>query len=242
MRVFLATIVVVMSLGAASVAAQGPADRLLDALKNVAKPSTSDLKESRVAQGLKEALRIGTDQAVTRTGKPDGYFSNPLIKILLPDKFQSVGKGLRLVGYGDQVDEFVMSMNRAAETAAPQAKQIFLDAITSMSFEDARTILNGGETAATDFFKDKTSQNLYTSFRPVVDNTLNKVGTVQQYNALLGQAKQLPLVKSESMDVGHYVTNEALDGLFLVVAEEEKRIRQDPAARVTDLLQEVFGR
>lgn len=244
MRTCIAIFIAVVSFSTSlvSVQAQLPTGGLLDKLKGMGKPATSDLKESRIAQGLKEALHIGTEQAVTRTGTRNGYFSNPLIKILLPDSLQPVEKGLRLVGYGEQVDAFVLSMNRAAEKAAPQAKQIFGGAITSMTFEDARQILNGGDTAATDFFKAKTGKELYRSFRPVVDDTMNEVGTVKKYQALLAQAKSLPLVKAETMDVGNYVTNKALDGLFLVVAEEERRIRQDPAARATDLLKEVFGR
>jgi len=198
--------------------------------------------DTQVADGLKEALRTGTDHAVARTGKTDGYFGNPLIKILLPDKLQALEKGLRLVGYGPQVDEFILSMNRAAEKAAPAAKRIFLDAITSMTFEDARQLLNGGDTATTDFFKRKTSVHLYDAFRPIVDNSMNQVGTVQKYNDMLAGVQQVPFVKKETLDVGDYVTNKALDGLFLIVAEEERSIRKNPAARVTTLLKEVFGR
>lgn len=243
MPICIAILVAIMSFGAhlSLAQAQQPTNRLLDVLKGGGRPATSDLPESRLAQGLKEALRVGTEQAVARTGKPNGYFGNPQLKILLPDTLQPVEKGLRLAGYGNQVDAFILSMNQAAEQAAPQAKQIFVHAITSMTFEDARKIFNGGDTAATEFFKDKTSQQLYISFRPVVDDSMNKVGTVQKYNTLLAQTQTLPFVKTKTLDVGHYVTNKALDGLFLVVAEEEQRIRKDPAARVTDLLQDVFG-
>ena len=210
-------------------------------MRELNRASSGGLTDSRIAQGLKEALRVGTDHAVTRTGKRDGYFGNDLIKILLPESVQKLDQSLRLVGYGSQIDAFVLSMNRAAEQAAPKAKSIFIDAILAMTFDDARRILNGGETAATDFFKDKTSQQLYNTFRPVITSSMNRVGTVKQYNALLGRAKQIPFVKTESLDINHYVTNKALDGLFHVVSEEEKRIREDPAARVTDLLRDVFG-
>ena len=198
--------------------------------------------ESRVADGLKEALRLGTDHAVRRTGQKDGYFANPLIKILLPDNIQKLDQGLRLAGFGPQIDELVLSMNRAAEAAAPKAKAIFLDAITSMTIDDALTILNGGDTAATDFFKRQTSTSLYDEFRPVIDQTMQQVGTVQKYNDVLSGVKKLPFVKTETLDVGHYVTDKALDGLFLMVAEEERNIRKNPAARVTDVLKDVFGR
>ena len=211
-------------------------------MRELSRPSSGELTDSRIAQGLQEALRVGTERAVTHTSKRDGYFGNALIKILLPPAVQKLDQGLRLVGYGPQIDAFVLSMNRAAEQAAPKAKSIFIDAIFAMSFDDARRILNGGETAATDFFKAKTHYQLYNAFRPVITSAMNRIGTVRQYNALLDRAKLIPFVKTESLDINHYVTTKALDGLFHVVAEEEKRIRKDPAARVTALLREVFGR
>ncbi len=226
--------------------AEAQMPKALDVLKKIggksSSSSTSSASSSDVTQGLKEALRIGTENAVSSTGRTDGFLGNPLIKILLPKKFQTVEKGLRLAGQGEKVDAFVTSMNRAAEQATPKAKSIFVDAITSMTIDDAKNLLNGGDTAATDFFKAKTSDKLYDAFRPVVDNSMNKVGTVQKYNQLTGQIKKLPLVKSQSLDVGDYVTNKSLDGLFLMVAEEEKKIRTNPAARVTDLLKNVFGK
>ncbi|MEE8305109.1 MAG: DUF4197 domain-containing protein [Candidatus Tectomicrobia bacterium] len=176
-----------------------------------------------------------------RTGKVNGYFGNALIKILLPKKFQTLAKGLRLAGYGGQVDELILSMNRAAEKAAPKAKRVFVETITSMTFDDARQILDGGDTAATDFFKQRTSSSLYDQFRPVIDRTLNQVGTMQKYNGMMDKVRQVPFVKGESLDVGDYVTDKALSGLFLILEQEEKRIRENPAARVTDLLKEVFG-
>ena len=226
---------------ASTAVAQTSLDKVFKSFKDMGGKTTTEASGSQVVQGLKEALRVGTDQAVTSTGQTDGFFGNPLIKIIMPEKFQSVEKGLRLAGYGAEVDAFVLSMNRAAETAAPQAQQIFVNAITSMSFADANQILQGGDTAATDFFKTKTGDELYKAFRPVVDSTMNEVGTVQKYNALLGQAKQLPFVQGQNLDVGDYVTNKALDGLFVMVAKEEQNIRQNPAARITPLLQKVFG-
>jgi len=228
-----------------SYVAEAQLPKALDALKKMGGQSTGDTTSasgSDITQGLKEALRIGTENAVATTGRPDGFLGNSLIKILLPEKFQTLEKGLRLAGQGDKVDTFITSMNRAAEQAAPKAKPIFVDAITSMTIDDAKNLLNGGDTAATDFFKAKTSDKLYQTFRPVVDDSMNKVGTVQRYNALVGQAKSLPLVKTQSLDVGDYVTNKSLDGLFLMVAQEEKKIRTNPAARVTDLLKNVFGK
>jgi hypothetical protein len=213
-----------------------------DVLKGVGGQSSGGVSESRAADGLKEALRVGTDHAVLRTGKQDGFFGNQLIKILLPDSIQRLEPGLRLAGFGPQIDELVLSMNRAAEQAAPRAKEIFVNAITAMTIDDALKILHGGDTAATDFFKRKTSKSLYTEFRPIVDNTMSRVGTVQKYNDVVGGVQKLPLMKADTLDVGDYVTDKALDGLFLIVAEEERNIRQNPAARVTDLLKDVFGR
>lgn len=221
--------------------AEQPMNQVLDLFKGKQTTPQAGLSQNRIAQGLKEALRVGTDKTVQRTGTENGYFGNPLIKILMPKQFQTIEKGLRLAGYGPKVDEFILSMNRAAEAAAPRAKGIFIDAITGMTFEDARQILTGGDTAATTFFKQRTSESLYAAFRPVVDDTLNQVGTVQSYNAMMQNVRQLPFVKSETLDVGDYVTDKALDGLFSVLAEEEKQIRENPAARVTDLLRDVFG-
>jgi hypothetical protein len=151
-------------------------------------------------------------------------------------------KGLRLVGYGPQVDEFVLSMNRAAERAAPQAKKIFWDAIGEMTFDDARKILNGSDTAATDYFRAKTTDTLTAAFRPVVDRAMNEFGVTRQYKELVGRYQAIPFAKSEALDIDGYVVGKALDGLFHVLGEEEQKIRTNPAARVTDLLKEVFTR
>jgi hypothetical protein len=196
--------------------------------------------EIRAAAGLKEALQIGSENAVALTGRPDGYFGNPAIKILMPEQLRKVEQGLRAVGYGRQVDEFILSMNRAAERAAPAAKQIFWGAISDMSFEDARKILAGSDTAATEYFKGKTSERLTAAFRPTVEQATNEVGMTRQYKQLLGQAQTIPFLRLESLDIDRYVVGKALDGLFFVLAEEERKIRTDPAARVTELLREVF--
>jgi hypothetical protein len=198
--------------------------------------------EDKSAAGLKEALRVGIGDAVDLTGKVDGYFGNQAIKILMPKQLQSLEKGLRAVGYGPQVDEFVLSMNRAAERAAPQAREIFVDAIGGMSITDAGQILTGGDTAATDYFRAKTSDKLTAAFRPVVEKTMNEVGVTRQYKALVSQFETIPFAKSQSFDIDQYVVSKALDGLFFVLAGEEKKIRKDPAARVTSLLKDVFGR
>ncbi len=218
-----------------------PASAQLDQLlRGMGLGQQGGLSDAKVGSGLKEALQIGTENAVTVTGRPDGYFRNQAIRVLMPEKLQTLEKGLRLVGYGSQVDEFVLSMNRAAERAAPAAKQIFWDAIGEMTFDDAKKILGGGDTAATAYFKTKTSDKLAASFRPVVDQAMNEVGVTRQYKELLGRYRAIPFAKSESLDLDHYVTTKAMDGLFHILGEEERKIRTDPAARVTDLLREVF--
>jgi hypothetical protein len=158
----------------------------------------------------------------------------------MPEKLQTLEKGLRVVGYGPQVDQFVLSMNRAAERAAPAAKQIFWDAIGEMTFEDVRKIWSGNETAATDYFKGKTTDRLAVAFRPVVDKAMNEVGVTRQYKELVGKYESIPFVKKETFDIDGYVVTKALDGLFHMVGEEERKIRTNPQARVTDLLKEVF--
>ena len=200
------------------------------------------LSNDKVAAGLKEALRVGTGNAVNLTGKVDGYFKNEAIKILMPEKLRTLEKGLRTVGYGPKVDEFVLSMNRAAERAAPFAKDIFWGAIKEMTFEDARNILTGGDTAATQYFREKTSDKLAAAFRPVVEKAMNEVGATRKYKDMVGQARSLPFVRTQALDIDQYVVTKALDGLFHVVGEEEKKIRKNPADRVTSLLKEVFGR
>ena len=202
----------------------------------------SGLSDAKIGSGLKEALKVGTENTVKLTGRTDGYFKDQAIKILMPEKLQTLEKGLRLVGYGPQVDEFVLSMNRAAERAAPQAKQIFWDAIGEMTFDDARKILSGSDTAATEYFRAKTSDKLTTAFRPVVDRTMNEFNVTRQYKDLVGRYQAIPFAKSEALDIDSYVVTKSLDGLFHVLGEEERKIRTNPTARVTDLLKEVFAK
>jgi hypothetical protein len=202
----------------------------------------SGLSDVKIGSGLKEALQVGTENAVNFTGKTNGYFLNQAIKILMPEKLRTFEKGLRAVGYGPEVDEFVLSMNRAAEKAAPFAKKIFWDAIGEMTFNDARGILSGNDTAATEYFKGKTTNKLTEVFKPIVDKAMNEVGVTRQYKGLVGRYENIPFVKKESFDLDHYVVSKALDGLFHMVGEEEKKIRKNPTARTTDLLKEVFGK
>ncbi len=213
-------------------------DKLLKGLGGSAGSGMSDVK---IGSGLQEALKIGTENAVVQTGQTDGFFSNKAIKILMPKPLQAMEQPLRLVGVGPKIDEFIVGMNRAAEKAVPFAKEIFWDAIGQMTFDDARKILNGGDTAATDYFKAKTSKKLQTAFRPSVESVMNDVGVNRQYNELMGRYQSVPFAKNITFDVNQYVTEKTTDGLFYVVGQEEKKIRTNPAARVTDLLKDVFG-
>ncbi len=199
------------------------------------------LSDSKIVAGLKEALQIGTGNATNLTGRLDGFFKNAAIKILLPKQLDTVGKGLRMAGQGRMVDEFVLSMNRAAEKAAPEARKIFVDAVKQMSFDDARKILFGNETAATDYFKARTSTRIATAFRPIIEKSMDEVGATRQYKDLIGRFQNIPFAKSQALDIDAYVVSKSLDGLFYMVGEEEKKIRKDPIARVSSILKDVFG-
>lgn len=214
----------------------------LKGVDQLASPGAKTHGDDKIISGLKEALRIGTENTVHLTGNTDGFLKNEAIKILLPEKLQSMDNALRLAGFGPQVDEFVVSMNRAAEQAAPLAKPIFTEAVTNMGFDDAKKILDGGNTAATDYFKRKTRDQLAIAFKPEVEKTMNQVGVTTQYKQLVGQYTTLPFVKGPAFDVDDYVVGKSLDGLFYTLAQEEQKIRTNPAARVTDVLKEVFGK
>ena len=214
-----------------------------DLLKGAQKAfGTSDsISESEIIKGLKEALEVGSAKAVDLVSKPDGYYKNADIKIPLPESVQKVGKLLRGAGFGEKVDAFELSMNRAAEQAAPEAKSIFWDAIKKMDIGEARKILNGRDDEATLYFKDKTYQRLEQSFKPIVENSMGEVGVTRAYQDLSEKVEAIPFAGGLSFDLDQYVTEGALNGLFKMLAEEEKKIRSDPAARVTDLLRKVFG-
>jgi hypothetical protein len=199
------------------------------------------LDNSKVASGLKQALEVGTTNTVAQTGKTNGYFSNAAIKILMPDKLRTLENGLRMAGQGPKIDEFELSMNRAAEKAAPAASEIFKNAISQMTFDDARGILKGGNTAATKYFKDKTSDRLTAAFRPIVESSMSQTGVMQKYKALSSQMPSLPFGGTQLFDINAYVVSKSLDGLFYVLGQEEQKIRTNPAAQVTPLLKQVFG-
>lgn len=214
-----------------------------DLFKETSTPSTEAAPDNAtIARGLKEALAVGAKNAVNSVGKIDGYFGNQAIKILLPEKIRGVTELLASVGFRKEVDDFELSMNRAAEKAAPKAAGFFADALKEMTFDDAVGIWRGGNTAATEYFREKTREPIYKSFKPVVAESMNEVGVTRSYKNLTDKYESFTFMKSRSLDLDNYVTNKALDGLFYMLGEEEKKIRTDPAARVTDLLKKVFGK
>lgn len=213
-------------------------DLLQDTLKQAGE---SGINKGKIDQGLKEALNVGIKNATRYLGKDNGYFTNAAVKILLPEEVRKAESVLRAVGFGPKLDEFTLSMNRAAEKAAPLARDIFLNTITDMSFDDANKILKGGNTAATDYLKTRTYDQLLELFQPAVRRAMNSYHVTQQYDAISGKVKNLPLVgKAIDPDVNRYVSEKALDGLFYTLAQEETSIRTNPKARVTTLLKEVF--
>ena len=219
----------------------GLSDLLKGAQETLGGSGSTGLTNDEITAGLKEALEVGTEKAVTLVSQAEGYYGNPDIKIPLPESVQKVEKLLRAAGYGQKVDAFELSMNRAAERAAPEAKSIFQDAITQMSFEDAGKILNGRDNEATLYFEDKTSGRLQELFKPIVEDSMGEVGVTRSFQDLNAKAESMPFGKSLSFDLDQYVTDGALQGLFKMLAEQERQIRTQPAARVTDLLQKVFA-
>lgn len=201
---------------------------------------SSGVSQSEIVNGLKEALAVGTGNTVQALSKTDGYYNNPKLKIPLPQYVQKFEKILRATGFDSQLDEFELSMNRAAEKAAPEAKALFVDAIKAMTFSDADKILNGADNAATVYFQDKTTDKLQALFKPIVQQSMANVGVTQSYKAVSEKIQTLPLAGNYVVDLDTYVTEKSIDGLFIRLAEEESKIRNDPAARVTDLLQKVF--
>ena len=194
-----------------------------------------------IAAGLKEALRVGARRTVDNAAREGGYLDSPEIRISLPSEFESMANTLRRIGLGGQLDNLETRMNRAAEKAAAEATPVFIDAISSMSFADARAVLAGGDTAATDYLRDATSGELRTRYSPIVDEHLQDLGVVQLYESLHDRYERIPMVPALEFTPGDYVTDRALDGLFKLLAVEEKKIRENPAARTTALLRRVFG-
>lgn len=203
--------------------------------------SEKPLTTAEVAEGLKEALVKGVSTGSDLVSVTDGYFKNSEIKIPFPPEVKKVEDALRKIGLGSQVDNFVLTLNRGAEDAAKEAKPIFIAAIKSMTIQDAWAILKGEENAATEYLKKTTSGLLKEKFKPVIQNSLNKVNATRYYGELVTRYNQIPLVDKVNPDLDDYATDKAIEGLFVMIAKEEKNIRQDPVARTTELLKKVFG-
>lgn len=214
----------------------------LDFIKNkLSKVSAIKLSDTKISSGLKEALKVGVENSVKLLGKMDGFLGNESVKIILPETVRNFEPVLRKIGAGPKIDEFVLSMNRAAEKAVPLAADIFAAAITEMSFDDAKKILQSGSTAATDYFKNKTYDKLLGVFQPAVRKAMDNYAVTKKLEDVMGKLKTLPFTeKLGNIDINQYVSSKALDGLFLVLGQQENKIRTDPAARVTDVLKEVF--
>jgi len=221
---------ILISLGAAAICCAAPAMAQLDRITN---------KEA--VAGLKAALEKGSQQAVAALGRTDGFLANPKVKIPLPDSLTRAEALMRRVGMGKYADELVVSMNRAAEAAVPEARQLFVDSVRKMTVQDAKGILTGGETSGTEYFQRTTKDQLHSRFLPIVKRATEKVGLAQRYNEYAEKGATLGLVKKEQSNLDEYVTQKALDGLYLMVGEEEKRIRKDPLAAGASIIRKVFG-
>jgi hypothetical protein len=199
------------------------------------------LSEFDAASGVRAALERGATAAVGLLGKTDGFLGNPLVRIPLPSFLQDASKLLKAVGQQKRLDALVTAMNRAAEAAAPEAKTLLVGAVKAMSVEDARGIISGGDNSVTQFFSTKTREPLGEKFLPIVTKATEKVALADKYNAVAGKAASLGFVKKEDANIQHYVTGKALDGLFVMIGEEERKIRKDPVATGSAILKKVFG-
>jgi hypothetical protein len=201
----------------------------------------ADLTNKDIVSGLKEALNKGSANAVAKLGKTDGYLGNDKVKIPLPDSLQKIEHTLRDLGMGQYADELVLTMNRAAEAAVPEARTLLVNAVKEMSVQDAKGILTGGDTSATDYFRAKTSQKLTAKFLPIVQQATAKVDVAQKYNQLAGNAARLGLIDESQTNLENYITQKTLAGLFLIIADEEKEIRTHPTEQGSKLIRKVFG-
>ena len=201
----------------------------------------AELSELDAASGIRAALERGAVSAVGLLGKADGFMGNPLVRIPLPGFLNEAAKLLKIIGQQQRVDELVTAMNRAAEAAVPEAKTLLVSAVKSMSVDDAKRILSGGDNSVTQFFADKTRVSLGVKFLPIVTKATDKVALADKYNAVAGKASGMGLLKKEDANIQQYVTGKALDGLYLMIGEEEKKIRQDPIGTGSAILKKVFG-
>jgi len=201
---------------------------------------STGLSNTEITNGLREALNVGTNNATGSASKINGFLNNPLIKIPFPPEVKIVETKARQFGMGSQVNRFVSTMNKAAEEASKQAAPVFLNAIKGMSITDGLTILQGGDNAATNFLQNRTSAELTSKFSPIVKAAMNKVELTKFWNPIINAYNRIPGVSRRNPNLEQYVTQKALEGLFKLIAQEETKIRKDPASRVTDILRKVF--
>jgi hypothetical protein len=199
------------------------------------------ISNTDATSGLKQALNDGSLAAVSRLGVQNGFFSNPQVKIPLPPSLKRAEGAMRALGMKKQADELVLSMNRAAEAAVPEAKELLVDAVKKMSVQDAKKILTGGNTAGTEYFKRTTQPQLMKRFLPIVKKSTDRVGLAQQYNSIAGQGAALGLVKEDQATIERYVTQKTLDGLYFMIGEQEKAFRANPVGASSDIVRKVFG-
>jgi hypothetical protein len=199
------------------------------------------ITSNEATSGLKAALEKGSAAAVSSLGRTDGFFGNPEVKIPLPESLRRAEKMMRRFGMGRQADELILTLNRAAEAAVPEARQLFVDSVRKMTVQDAKAILQGGDTSGTEYFRRTTEGELRKRFLPIVEQATQKVGLARQYENYADKGVALGVVKKEDADLDAYVTEKALDGLFLVLGEEEKKIRKDPIGAGTRIIRKVFG-
>ena len=216
--------------------------QILKDAKKLLNTKTGGLTEKDASDGIREALVNGTDSSVRIVSAVNGFWGNPEIKIPFPPDAREMESKLRAIGMGKKVDEFNESMNRAAEKAATEAKPIFVNAIKSMTVKDAISIVRGPENSATIYLKNTTSKDLTEKFQPVIKTALDNVDATRYWKDLITTYNKIPLVRKMNPDLPQYVTQKALDGLFVMISKEELRIRKDPAARTSELLKKVFGK
>ena len=214
--------------------------QVLKSILNTVTNKNTSTGSAEVSDGLKQALQVGTERGLQKLSAVDGYFANAAIKILMPEEAKKVEQKLRAIGFGGQVDNAILAMNRAAEDAAKSAAPVFINAIKQMTIQDALGILRGGDFAATNYLKTKTTTDLTNAFRPIIEESLNKVNATKYWSTIFDTYNKFSF-KKVNPDLSAYVTEKSLYGIFFQLGLEEQKIRKDPAARTTDLLRKVFG-
>lgn len=233
-KILIASLTTLLLLGCAEMT------QVMDEVNKNLETGEIPLNNSEVIKGLKEALTIGAQNSTALTAQLDGYYKNPEIFIPFPAEANKVKEKVEALGMKKQVDEFVVTLNRAAENAAKEATPIFIEAIKNMSISDGFAILKGNNNAATQYLKEKTTIQLRAKFKPIVKNSINQVEVTKYWNPIINTYNKIPFIDKQNPDLEDYVTTKAMDGLFLMLEKEEKKIRKDPEARVTDILKRVF--